>query len=120
MGARLLSHPALQADVLARARGLELTVGFWLQWKVQVWAFMLIQIKVAAAALLRRHFALCTELVGENRASPWNCSIRRTIRNSVSDSWAGRLFHLGDVMIYVAYCFVVFFFLNTDRMLAVL
>lgn len=111
VGARLLPRPAFQADVSARARGLELPEGFWLQGKVEVWAFTLIQMKVAAAALLRRHFALCTELVGENRASPWNRSIRRTIGNSVSDSWAGRLFHLGNVRIYVTYFFFFFLFL---------
>lgn len=59
---------------------------------------------------------VCREPVGENRASPWNRSIRRTIGNSVSDSWAGRLFHLGNVMIYVT----DFVFLETDCMLAVL
>lgn len=105
VGARLLPRRAFQADALARARGLELTEGFWLRWKVQVWAFTLIQMKVVPVALPRRCFTLCTELAGENRASPWNRSIRRTIGNSVSDSWAGRLFHL---TIYVTFFFFLF------------
>lgn len=48
-----------------------------------------------------RNLALCAKLVGENRASPWNCSIGRAIRYLVLGSWAGRLFHLGHAMICV-------------------